>query len=238
MAKNTYFQFKQFRVEQKNCGMKVTSDASLFGASIDYGVGKTVLDIGTGTGILALMAAQKSSARIDAVELEEASAHQATENIKNSPWADRIQVHHCTIQEYAKSCLIRYDHIICNPPFYSDGTKSKEQSKRSAWHDEHLPFIELFEVVTALLGEKGKFHLLLPTDGSQNFLELCQKEKGLFPFYQIEVKPFSHSKANRVYSGYQREITDCVTQEWVMYDEPQKLSSRAHQLLKSFYLTL
>lgn len=238
MAKNTFFQFKQFRIEQKNCGMKVTSDASIFGASINYRNGRSILDIGTGTGLLALMSAQKTDAMIDAVELDEGAAKQAQENVYNSPWKNRIHVHQMSIQAYSETCDKKYDNIICNPPFYTQSTMSKEATKRSAWHDEHLPYDDLIVSVMRLIEMEGRFHILLPAEESRKFSELCIKKETLFPCYQLHIKPFSHSKNSRIITGYQKKEGSCTTSELVVYKEPQQLSDAAHQLLKEFYLYL
>src|SRR3982750_4258430 len=163
---NTYFQFKEFRIDQERTAMKVTTDGCLLGAwasqlisgdSLHQG---QVLDIGTGTGLLSLMIAQVTNHRIDSVEMEDQAAIQALENIAHSKWKDRIQLIHADIREYTTEC--RYDYIVSNPPFYENELKSGRQEKDMAHHDAGLSLTELFASIDRLLSPDGKFYLLLP----------------------------------------------------------------------------
>lgn len=115
MARNSYFQFKQFRVEQGLTAMKITTDACILGARAEVENRQAILDVGAGTGLLSLMAAQRSTARIDAVELDDQAAIQARENFSASPWQNRLTLHHCPIQSFRPEK--RYDCILSNPPF-------------------------------------------------------------------------------------------------------------------------
>lgn len=239
MAKNTYFQFKKFRVDQAQCGMKVTSDACLFGSSIPYSGKELILDIGTGTGVLALMAAQRSEGRVDAVEIDENAVSQAIENVKNSPWKDRIRIIRTSIQDYAERCEEKYDRIICNPPFYSGGTKSKDMTKRSAWHNEHLPYLELISSVEKCLLSEGVFHIILPLAESQEFERLCEERRCLYPIERTQLRHFPGSRVTRVFTAYQKVCKPCVEKDLVVYqEEPKLFTETAHRMLKDFYLKL
>lgn len=162
---NTYFQFKQFTVQQDRCAMKVTTDGCLFGSlspTLSEGEGVLrVLDIGTGTGLLVLMFAQKNqNAFIDAIEIDKDAAEQAKENITASPWADRIKVIHADARSY--SFPQQYDVIISNPPFYENELKADDKKKNVAHHSDDLSLAELLTVIKNNLSPSGIFFLLLP----------------------------------------------------------------------------
>lgn len=157
---NPYFQFKQFTVHQAAGAMKVTTDACLFGAWCAEEIQslngkKNILDIGTGTGLLPLMIAQKNSASIDAIEIEKASADEAIQNIQASPFAETIHVIQADISGYQPP--EKYDIIICNPPFYEDELQSPDALKNVAHHGTHLKLEQLFQIINVLLKEQGNF---------------------------------------------------------------------------------
>src|SRR5437868_5022622 len=137
---NNYFQFKQFIIQQDNCAMKVCTDACLFGAYIANELQSipvnTILDIGAGTGLLSLMLAQKTTAVIDAVEIDNAAFEQAKENIAASPWKEKINTYHADISTFKTGK--RYEHIISNPPFFEDDLRSNDEKKNFAKHDSSL----------------------------------------------------------------------------------------------------
>lgn len=164
---NSYFQFKQFIIHQDKCAMKVTTDGCLFGAWAANAAGSqksavtTVLDIGTGTGLLSLMLAQKNSTlTIDAVEIDKDAAEQADENVKKSPWSDRIQVNN--IDANKLSIKANYDLIISNPPFYENDLKSSFANKNVAHHGDELVLENLLNIIRHNLNPEGIFMLLLP----------------------------------------------------------------------------
>lgn len=171
---NNYFRFKEFTVNQERCAMKVCTDACLFGAWVaENASGVTrVLDIGTGTGLLSLMLAQKSEAVIDAVEIDEEAYGQATENFAGSPWSDRLQVFHQRIQDYGAG---PYDLIISNPPFYEGDLKSNDDKRNLALHSEALGLEGLLQAVKRLLTDDGKFAVLLPFHRGEYFENLVAK---------------------------------------------------------------
>jgi tRNA1Val (adenine37-N6)-methyltransferase len=158
---NSYFQFKQFRVEQGRAAMKVCTDACVLGAYAGVDGAARILDVGTGTGLLALMAAQRNGeARIDAVEVDEGAYGQATDNVLASPWAGRIRVVGRRIQDYAPG--YRYDVVVSNPPFYENHLKRPGAAQNVALHGEDLPLPELAAAVHRLLEPAGRFVVLLP----------------------------------------------------------------------------
>jgi tRNA1Val (adenine37-N6)-methyltransferase len=146
--------------------MKVCTDACVFGSWVEYQSSQRILDIGTGTGLLSLMAAQQNpTARIDAIEIDEAAASQAAENCAQSPFADRISVVFNSVQEHSPPYL--YDLIITNPPFFQEDLRSPSSQKNRAHHAEYLSFTDLLLSVRRLLKDDGRWAVLLPPDESK-----------------------------------------------------------------------
>jgi tRNA1Val (adenine37-N6)-methyltransferase len=174
---NQTFAFKQFKIVQDKCAMKVGTDAVLLGSWVNASNAKTVLDIGTGTGVIALMIAQKSGARIDAIDLDNNAYIQATENVSNCPWKNQIDIHHISLQTFVKQSEHKYDLIVSNPPFFVDSSKASEESRTNARHTDQLPFHELLNGVLNLLNPTGKFYVILPPKESELFIEDAEKHK-------------------------------------------------------------
>lgn len=155
------FRFKQFTVLQSQCAMKVGTDAVLLGGWTDADQPKTILDIGTGTGVIALMLAQRfPDAGIDAVEVEESAATQAAANFRSSPWADRMQCINTKVQTFQPKHT--YDLIVCNPPYFSNSLQPESPSRQTARHDDLLKPEELLSSVRRLISVSGAFCLILP----------------------------------------------------------------------------
>lgn len=153
------FTFKQFAIEQDRCAMKIGTDGVLLGAwaPIDNHP-FSILDIGTGTGIIALMLAQRSAAQqIDALEIDEAAYEQATDNFENSPWNDRLFCFHAGLDEFIEEPEEEYDLIVSNPPFYSEDYKTENESRDLARFQDAMPFEQLLEAADLLLSEHGIF---------------------------------------------------------------------------------
>lgn len=174
---NQEFVFKQFKILQDKCAMKVGTDAVLLGSWVNCPNAKTILDIGTGTGIIALMLAQKIGGKIDAIDIDENAYLQASENVGDSKWKDRIQVFHTSLQDFANVTNHKYDLIVSNPPYFVDSSKANEISRTSARHTDHLPYKELLEGVLKLLGASGKFYVILPTKESEQFCAMAAEQK-------------------------------------------------------------
>jgi tRNA1Val (adenine37-N6)-methyltransferase len=174
---NSEFAFKHFKILQDKCAMKVGTDAVLLGAWVDTSEAKRILDIGTGTGIIALMLAQKSMASIDAIDLDKNAFIQALENTCNCKWKERITVHHSSLQQYSRLCNHKYDLIASNPPYFAGSSKSFEESRTNARHTDQLSFDDLLVGVLSLLTNNGTFHVILPVKESQLFREMAEKQK-------------------------------------------------------------
>jgi tRNA1Val (adenine37-N6)-methyltransferase len=171
------FVFKQFKITQDKCAMKVGTDAVLLGSWVNTSNANTILDIGTGTGIIALMLAQRSNAMIDAIDIDNNAFVQASENVAACKWKEHIHVHHISLQQYARVTDKKYDIIVSNPPYFVDSSKASEESRSNARHTDQLPYDDLLKGVLALLNPNGKFYVILPTKESEQFRDLAEENK-------------------------------------------------------------
>jgi len=187
---NTWFRFKQFTIQQERAAMKVGTDGVLLGGwSSLPGPGSRILDVGTGTGLIALMMAQRTKdVWVDALEIDPSSAEQAKENFQNSPWQERLNCMHTSFQDYAVQCKDPYDQIICNPPFFSASLKTPSKEKNLARHDDSLSLKELFSGSASLMKKSALISLILPFDKAEQAFGLisehqmyCQRLTRVFP---------------------------------------------------------
>ncbi len=192
----TSFAFKQFTVKQDKCAMKVGTDAVLLGAWVFPNGSKHILDIGTGTGVIALMLAQKTNAKIDAIDIDENAFLQAAQNVQESKFAEQVSVIHSALQEYVKTANKKYNLIVTNPPYFEQSLKSTDEQRSFARHADVLPFEELLDGVLKLMDEKGKFCLILPTLEAEKFRALAEK-KGLHLSKLLRVKSRIDKEADK-----------------------------------------
>ena len=170
---NKPFQFKQFKIEQNRCAMKIGTDSVLLGAwtSVENSP-FSILDIGAGTGILSLMLAQRSYAeQIEAIEIDENAYEQCAENFENSPWNERLFCYHASLLEFVEEVDDTFDLIICNPPFYSEDYKSKNNSRDLARFNDAMPVEHIIFAVANLLSESGLFSVVIPNKEELQFIE-------------------------------------------------------------------
>ncbi|MGV3637354.1 MAG: tRNA1(Val) (adenine(37)-N6)-methyltransferase [Flavobacteriales bacterium] len=190
------FRFKQFTIQQDRCALKVGTDGVLFGAWVNYEGAHRILDIGTGTGVLALIAAQRgATATIDAVEIDNAAAEQAAENAAGSPWPDRLRVHRMDVRRMNAS--EPFDLIICNPPYYAGYSTAADERVGLAKHSDELLFPELVAAVDRLLSKAGRFAVIIPLNRERELSNLVAKV-GLKPTRRCVVKYVAHRPAKRV----------------------------------------
>ncbi len=234
------FQFKQFSVQQDQCAMKVGTDGVLLGAwtPIENNP-KSILDIGTGTGIIALMLAQRCLAeQIDALEIEEKAYEQATDNFENSPWSDRLFCFHAGLDEFIEEPEQEYDLIVCNPPFYSEDYKTNDQNRNLARFQDAMPFEELIEAAELLLSENGIFAVIIPFKEEQNFIELCAHME-LFPIKITRVKGSPASPIVRSLLAFKRfEMSVLTFDELVIEINRHEYTNEYIELTKDFYLKM
>lgn len=236
MGRNSHFQFKKFTIHQENAAMKVGTDGVLLGAWAETKNVSSVLDIGTGTGLIALMMAQRSEAYITAIEIEESAFSDASLNIQNSPWSERIKVVHTSLQDHLKNNSQIFDCVVCNPPYFKDSLKSKTKSKAIARHNDELPFEVLAEGVSRILNTNGHFSVVLPAGAESDFRFLAANVR-LFPSRITRVKPKPSKPASRVLMEFRFEATLKVEDELTIETETHhEYMPEFIELVKDFYL--
>jgi tRNA1Val (adenine37-N6)-methyltransferase len=233
MASNSYFQFKQFVVNQEDCAMKVGTDGVLLGAWFDFKENGSVLDIGTGTGLIALMAAQRGADSVVAVEIDEKAARQAAANAALSKWKNIITVVHSDIACFSDDK--RFDAVVCNPPFFRDSLRSPDSVRSQARHNDTLSYEKLAEVVNCLLSDSGLFSLVLPYDMADTFISVAAKN-GLYLCKRTNVVTRKGNLPKRVLLSLCKQVKVCVTDELVMFDELNNETSEYISIVRDFYL--
>jgi tRNA1Val (adenine37-N6)-methyltransferase len=231
---NSWFQFQQFRVNQDRCAMKISTDAVLIGALAKAENPSKILDVGTGTGVIALMLAQRfPEAKVTAIEIDEDAANQADENFKGSRFDSRIQLIHGRLQDFPES--EKYDLIVSNPPFFPDHLKSQDPKRNKALHTDELSFSELITKVSALLSEKGSFWVILPPAQMKNLKELAQKS-GLHLLENINIKDSESKPHHRAISNFSFCKSVEKEVEIILKDEKSDYSRSYSALLSGFLL--
>ena len=234
------FTFKKFSVQQDKTAMKIGTDGVLLGAwtPINHNP-ESVLDIGTGTGIVALMIAQRSNAiQIDALEIDEDAYEQATDNFENSPWNDRLYCFHAGLDEFVEEPEDEYDLIISNPPFYSEDYKSDNEQRDLARFQDAMPFEDLIEAADLLLSEFGIFSVIIPFKEEETFISLAA-EYELFPFKITRVKGNSTSEIKRSLLAFSRiEKSTIEIDELVIEIARHEYTPEYITLTKDFYLKM
>ena len=234
------FTFKQFAIEQDRCAMKIGTDGVLLGAwaPIDNHP-FSILDIGTGTGIIALMLAQRCTAQqIDALEIDEAAYEQATDNFENSPWNDRLFCFHAGLDEFIEEPEEEYDLIVSNPPFYSEDYKTENESRDLARFQDAMPFGQLLEAADLLLSEHGIFAVIIPFKEEENFIALAN-EFELYPLKITRVKGTPTTEIKRSLLAFNRnKTTDLVINELVIETARHVYTQEYIGLTKDFYLKM
>ena len=174
---NKSFQFKEFNIHQDKTAMKVGMDGVLLGAWVELNSDMNkALDIGTGTGLIALQIAQRSDFEtIDALEIEPNAYEQAFENFENSDWSDRLFCYHASLQEFTIEIDEKYDLVISNPPFYNDTFKEVEQKRATARHTKTLSFTELLSATAILLNPNGSCAFIIPFHEEKEFLIIANE---------------------------------------------------------------
>jgi len=236
---NPDFQFKEFRIRQERSAMKVGTDGVLLGAWASLAHRPdTILDIGAGTGLVALMLAQRSEAEtIDAVEAEGAAFEECVENFETSPWGDRLFCYHAGFAEFAGEMEDSYDLIVSNPPYFESRAGSGDPARERARQLAALPFDVLLDGVHHLLAPKGRFALILPFTAESAFLKEAGS-RGLFPSRITHVKGNPKAPVKRSLLELTRETGPCeentLTIEW----ERHRYTPEYTALTRAFYLKM
>jgi tRNA1Val (adenine37-N6)-methyltransferase len=237
MPRNNYFQFKQFRIIQEQSAMKVGMDGVLLGAWTDPSGAERILDIGTGTGLIALMMAQKNNvAQIDAIEVDPEAFNEAVLNIQQSNWSKRITPELCSFQEFAEVSLQKYNLIVSNPPFFTNGVKAPLENRAQARHSDSLPLDVLISGAATLLSEKGRISLVLPIESLPEITQLTDSNK-LFISRLCRVKPNPQKPDFRIL--IELTNTESIIQEenlMIEFEKHHDYTPEYKELTKDFYL--
>ena len=233
------FQFKQFSVNQDRCAMKIGTDGVLLGAWTPINNNPfSVLDIGTGTGIIALMLAQRSNAeQIDALEIDEEAYEQSVDNFENSPWSDRLFCFHAGLDEFVEEPEDEYDLIISNPPFYTEDYKTDNGKRDLARFADAMPFEDLVEAADLLLSENGIFAVIIPFKEEERFINLCA-EVELFPVKITRVKGTPTAEIKRSLLAFSRIERSPMIDELTIETTRHHYTNEYNELTREFYLKM
>ncbi|MHB1178789.1 MAG: tRNA1(Val) (adenine(37)-N6)-methyltransferase [Daejeonella sp.] len=233
------FQFKQFCVDQTHCGMKVNTDAALLGALAEMHHPRRILEIGTGTGVIALMIAQRyPESTIDAVEIDESAAKTAGLNFKNSPFGDRINLVASSFEKYFETMPgKKYDLIVSNPPYFINALKSHEAAKNLARHTDVSFFEDLISGSAQHLSQQGLIYLILPLDTAQLVVKISAERGNLSVRKQILIHSFPVSEPYRCILVLGFERSEPEHRNFIIYDA-QNVYSDEYRILLKDYLTI
>ena len=235
---NPFFSFKQFTVYHHRCAMKVGIDGVLLGAWADVNCANKVLDIGTGSGLIALMLAQRTCAQITAIDIEPNAILQTEENIENSPWKDSITAKEISIQQFAATTDEKFDLIVSNPPYFVNSLKNNCADKTTARHTDSLTHEELMTWAKKMLAENGRICLILPVNEGIKCVQFAESI-GLYCHKMVYVHPKPAVEAKRVLLQFGfAPITTEVTELDIETSERHQYSKEFAVLAKDFYLKL
>lgn len=231
-----FFQFKQFTIKQDRCAMKVGTDGVLLGAWVNPDSSRAILDIGTGTGLIALMLAQRSDALIEAIEIDQAACEQAMENVRNAPWSGRVKVIHSSLQDFRPGH--RYDLIVTNPPYFIDSYLASDEARNMARQAGiSLTYHELLQGVVRLLHGTGRFCVILPYREAQIFRDIAE-QNGLFCNILVNVKTGNDKPFKRVLMEFSRVEQELEEKELVLHSREREFTPEFRLLTQSYYLNL
>ena len=238
MPHNNYFQFKQFRVEQNHAAMRVGTDGVLLGAWAEVKNASAILDIGTGTGVIALMLAQRSGAQIDAIDIGTGAIKDASHNFEQSPWKNRLNLFQSSFQNFAENSEKKYDCIVSNPPFFNNSAQSVQKERALARHTESLSYKELAKGVSKLLHTNGNFCVILPIEAEKSF-QVYMLGYDMHMTKKTRVLPNLEKPCKRVLLQFEFLQKPLLENELIIETETKhKYTEQAVKLFKDFYLNL
>lgn len=235
---NSYFKFKQFTVFQDKCAMKVGTDGVLLGAWAEVENARRVLDIGTGTGLIALMAAQRSRAEMTGIDVDECAVRQAVENVEHSPWKGRIEIERLDARNLPDLWIGAFDAVVSNPPYFAEELKSPSPSRNRARHTDGLNFASLLHGVEKVLSSDGVFSMILPAGSASGFIALA-----LGGNLHLSRQTWVHTKPDmppkRVLMAFVRDIPSRTDIRHLTVEiRPGEYSAEYADLLRPFYPAL
>ncbi len=233
------FQFKKFKLSQERCAMKIGTDGVLLGAWTSLNnQPSSILDIGAGTGLIALMLAQRSIATlIDAVEIDSDAYEQCVENFENSPWNDRLFCYHAAFNEFVTETEDSYDLIVCNPPYFEEVHNLGNASRKKARQARYLPLSSLLHGVSSLLAPRGEFALILPFDKENSFIEKA-KSYGLFLQRITRVRGNKNAPIKRSLIHLSKKKVGIIERDLVLETSRKQYTQEYCMLTKDFYLKM
>ena len=234
MPRNNWFEFKQFMIEQHKAAMKVGTDGVLLGAWTPVEEACRILDVGTGTGLIALMLAQRSDAIIDAVEIDELASEEAKYNFEQSDWSSRLQVYHSDFHLFADVPHEPYDLIVSNPPFFINSLKTKNEALSIARHNDMLSFNQLVSGARKLLSSSGRLCVIIPFGSCTEFRE-CARLAGFYLRNQTNVIPKLGRAPKRVLLEFTLQQGYPVNNELTILDENGLYTDYYKTLTSPFY---
>ena len=237
IRKSKVFQFKQFSVDQSGCPMKINTDGVLLGALAEADRPENILDIGTGTGVIALMLAQRfENARIDAVEIDQSAADTANHNFKNSPFAERMSLFAVGFERFFESKPDKkYDLIVSNPPFFINSLKSPKAGKQLAKHADRDFFERLVTTASGHLTADGLLCLILPMDTAELTSSLTSKAN-LNEQNSIRIQSFENSEPHRLIQYFGFKQAPAKEKQFVIYKSVGNYSAEYVKLLKPYFI--
>jgi tRNA1Val (adenine37-N6)-methyltransferase len=226
------FRFQQFEVFHDRCGMKVGTDGVLLGAWVQPKDAGRILDVGTGSGLIALILAQHSPAEVVGVEFDREAALQAAENAGNSPWSNRIRMVQADFKAFQDQ---PFDLIVSNPPFFQKALRAPEASRNVARHDVNLSYAELVVHATALLTETGRLAVVLPAESATEFIQLCAAER-LHLARRCDVSTLQGQPPKRVLLEFGREVVEAEHGTLAVGSKEKSRSEAYSDLTSDLYL--
>ncbi|MDR2684057.1 MAG: methyltransferase [Prevotellaceae bacterium] len=233
---NNVFQFKKFSIKQSQSAMKVGTDGVLLGSWCMANNAETALDIGCGTGLIALMLAQRfPNLQIDAVEIDLLSANEAKFNAENSSFNNKISVWNANINDFIKKNTKMFDLIISNPPFFENSLKSPDNQRTAARHTDSLSFEQLSETASKNLSDSGVFAVILPALQTGSFIDLC-KNFSLNPIRRTDVYTTPKSKVRRCLLEFSKQCLPLIFNQLTIEYSSNNFTEEYKNLTKEFYL--
>jgi len=230
---NPFFRFKQFSVYHDLCAMKVGVDGVLLGAWADCGNIQYGLDVGTGSGLIALMLVQRSKAKVHAIDIDENACKQAEINFHNSPFQERLSVEKVSFQDF--STQVRYDLIVSNPPYFSNSLKSIDNNRNLARHNDNLTLDDLFSKAATMLNQSGKIALILPCEKCETAVKSASENK-LFLCRKTLVSSLQNHPPKRVLLEFTFVDKETLENSFFIGKEKESYSDEYRSLTDDFYL--